>query len=154
MAASAGQLRQSMADCVARLPAGRYGLQWQFWSLGKFSESAGRQEIALRRGRQYLREGMNFDRPQMMGGQIHSVVPWSRILDQQEVVAAINTDYNNARTAWVTVDSGLHNLNRPFVCLYSTDGSQIGSEVKTAARNGKAVQLTVPAAGCSIWKAV
>ncbi|WP_420208406.1 hypothetical protein [Candidatus Electronema sp. JC] len=31
---------------------------------------------------------------------------------------------------------------------------QIGAEVKTAARNGKAVQLTVPAAGCSIWKAV
>ncbi|WP_420209138.1 alpha-amylase family glycosyl hydrolase [Candidatus Electronema sp. JC] len=89
-----------------------------------------RREIALRRGRQYLREisgdGMIFGLPRMMGGQIRSVVPWSRILDQQEVVTAINTDYNNARTAWVTVDSGLHNLNRPFVCLYSTDGSQIG----------------------------
>ncbi|MGR0480612.1 MAG: alpha-amylase family glycosyl hydrolase [Candidatus Electronema sp. V4] len=117
-----------------------------------------RREIALRRGRQYLREisgdGMYFGLPRMMGGQIRSVVPWSRILDQQEVVAAINTDYNNARTAWVTVDSGLHNLNRPFVCLYSTDSSQIGSEVKTATRNGKAVQLTVPAAGCVIYKAV
>ncbi len=117
-----------------------------------------RQEIALRRGRQYLREisgnGVNFGLPQMVGNQIRSVVPWSRILDAQEIVVAINTNYNNASTAWVTVDSGLHNLDREFICLYSTDSSQIGSKVKTAARNGKAMQLTVPAAGCAIWKAV
>ncbi len=90
----------------------------------------------------------------MVGNEIRSVVPWSRILDQQEIVVAINTDYNNASTAWVTVDSGLHNLNRPFVCLYSTDSSQIGSQIKVAAMNGKAIQIIVPAAGCSIWKAV
>ncbi len=117
-----------------------------------------KNEIALRRGRQYLREisdnGVNFGLPQMMGNEIRSVVPWSRILDKQEVLVAINTDYNNSRTAWVTVDSGLHNLYQAFVCLYSSDSSQIGSQIKVAALNGKAVQLTVPAAGCVIWKAV
>lgn len=40
-----------------------------------------RKHIVLRRGRQYLREvlapenGMNFGIPEMIGGQIHSVVP-------------------------------------------------------------------------------
>ena len=117
-----------------------------------------RQEIALRRGRQYLLEisgnGVSFGVPQMIGNEIRSVVPWSRILDEQEIVVAINTDYNKSCTAWVTVDNGLHNLGRTFTCLYSTDSSQIGSQVKTAALNGKAVQITVPAAGCAIWKAV
>ncbi len=69
-----------------------------------------RQKIALRRGRQYLREisgnGLDFGVPEMLGGQIRSLVPWSRILDRSEVLCALNTDYAQPSTAWVTLDAG------------------------------------------------
>jgi hypothetical protein len=35
-------------------------------------------------------------------------VPWSRIFNGKEVLLAINTDYDQPRTAWVTVDNELH----------------------------------------------
>ena len=54
------------------------------------------EKIALRRGRQYLREisgdGQHFGLPHMIGGEIRSVVPWSRIFNDQEMLLAINTD--------------------------------------------------------------
>ena len=47
------------------------------------------------RGRQFLRpisgDGIDFGLPVMLGGRILSVVPWSRLLDDQEAVLAINT---------------------------------------------------------------
>lgn len=55
-----------------------------------------RQNIVLRRGRQYLRpisapeNGVNFGLPEMIGGQLCSVVPWSRIFNDQEMLLAIN----------------------------------------------------------------
>ena len=64
--------------------------------------------ISLRRGRQYLREiagyGIDFGLPQIIGGEIRSIVPWSRIMDQSEVLCAINTDYNQPTSA---MNSGL-----------------------------------------------
>ena len=114
-------------------------------------------EIALRRGRQYLREisgdGINFGLPKMFGTEIRSVVPWSRIFDRQEIVVAINTNYHEPLTVWVTVDDGLHHAGRAFSCLYSTDSKEIGSEVTVTALNGKALQIPVPAAGCVVYKA-
>ena len=116
-----------------------------------------KSELALRRGRQYLREisgdGINFGLPKMFGAEIRSVVPWSRILDRQEIVIAINTDYCEALTVWVTVDNDLHHAGSTFSCIYSTCGEQTGSQATVAALNGKAVQITVPAAGCVIYKA-
>ncbi len=114
-------------------------------------------ELALRRGRQYLREisgdGINFGLPKMFGTEIRSVVPWSRILDRQEIVVAINTDYGEALTVWVSVDDNLHRAGSTFSCIYSTESKQIGSKVSVAPLNGKAVQITVPAAGCVMYKA-
>ena len=61
-----------------------------------------RQQPALRRGRQYLRDisgdGQNFGPPRTLGGQLRSVVAWSRILADHEFLAAINTDPDNPRT--------------------------------------------------------
>ncbi|TRU85791.1 MAG: alpha-amylase, partial [Microcystis novacekii Mn_MB_F_20050700_S1] len=57
-----------------------------------------RKNIVLRRDRQYLRpisvpdDGVRFSLPEMVGGQIRSLVPWSRIFNGQEVLLAINTD--------------------------------------------------------------
>lgn len=111
--------------------------------------------LALRRGRQYLREisgnGIDFGVPRLVGGEIRSVVPWSRIFDDTEVVAAINTDPNASRTAWVTIDDGLHAEGDELRCVHSTDDAEVGRVVAVEARNGKAVRLTVPAAGYVVY---
>lgn len=103
------------------------------------------------RGRQYLRpisgDGTNFGLPVMLGGEIRSVVPWSRILDNLEVVLAINTDLSNPSSAWVTIDASLHKPGDWLKCIYSTLPSQIGETVQVEPRNGNAVMLTVPPAG-------
>jgi glycosidase len=117
-----------------------------------------RKNIVLRRGRQYLRQisdpndGVRFGLPEMVGQQIRSVVPWSRILSTKEMLLAINTDYDHPRTAWVTIDNELHQSGDILKCIYSTDVTQIGQSLTVEARNGKAVLLTVPAAGFVIFE--
>jgi glycosidase len=110
-----------------------------------------KDNAALRRGRQYLRpisgDGQHFGLPTLIGGQIHSIIPWSRILSETEILLAINTDPDNAKTAWVTVDDSLHKQGSSLTCFYSTDPIQIGTQTQLESRNGLSVQLTVPAAG-------
>jgi hypothetical protein len=77
-----------------------------------FSEVATirRKEIALRRGRQFLREisgnGTDFGFPYKLGSdKTKTVIAWSRIIDGVEVLCAMNTDTDATGVAWVTVDS-------------------------------------------------
>jgi glycosidase len=115
-----------------------------------------RGDIVIRRGRQYLRQisgdGIDFGLPRMIGGVIRSVVPWSRIFDDKEVLLAINTDHFRSRSAWVTIDDNLHRAGDRLRCLYSTDAGQVGGEVLVEPRNGKAVLLEVPSAGFVIYR--
>jgi glycosidase len=117
-----------------------------------------REQLALRRGRQYLREisgnGADYGVPQMLGGEIRSVVPWSRIHDRVEVLVAINTDTASPRTASVVVDRDLHEPGATLRCLYSTDAAEIGRTLNVTAKpDGKrVVDLTVPAAGLVIYR--
>ena len=115
-----------------------------------------RQNLAIRRGRQFLREvsgnGVDFGLPEMVGGVIRFVVPWARILDDREVVLAVNTDFATERTCWVTIDAGLHSTGGVLTCRYSTIAPQIGTTTSVEARNGKSVLLTVPAAGFVIYE--
>ena len=110
-----------------------------------------RANLVIRRGRQFLRQisgdGQHFGVPEMVGGTIRSVVAWSRIFSDREVLLAVNTDVAAAHTAWVTIDNGLHAAGSQLTCLHSTDAAQIGSAAAVEARNGKAVRITVPAAG-------
>jgi len=115
-------------------------------------------KMVLRRGRQYLREisgdGQHFDFPHMIGTEIRSVVPWSRIFNDQEMLLAINTDPDQPRTAWVIVDNDLHRTGDRLQCLYATDARLEGQELAitdTLAKT-KAVLLTVPAAGFVIYE--
>jgi len=115
-----------------------------------------RKKIALRRGRQYMRsisgDGINFGPPQMAGGRLHALVGWSRLFNQHEILLAINTDYDQPGTAWVTLDNDLHAAGDFLTCIYATDSGQIGSTAAVEARNGKAVRITVPAAGFVIYE--
>ena len=80
------------------------------------------------------------------------MVAWSRIFDDREVVMAINTDSYNPRSAWVTIDNGLHSDNGRLQCVYSTVEDQLDQQLNIENRNGKAVYLTVPPAGFVIVK--
>lgn len=115
-----------------------------------------KEKIALRRGRQYLRpisgDGANFGMPNMIGNEMRSVVPWSRIFNNKEMLLAINTDYFQPKTAWVTIDNSLHEAGDRLRCLYSTDNGQVNGEITVEARNGKSVLITVPAAGFVIYE--
>ncbi|WP_219816687.1 alpha-amylase family glycosyl hydrolase [Arthrobacter sp. ZGTC131] len=109
-------------------------------------------DLALRRGRQYMRQisedGGAFWYPDRIGeGRMTTIVAWSRILANREVVCAINTDVGASRTAWVTIDSRLHAVGSKFKYAYSTDQTKPGLEVAAEARNGRAISVTVPPAG-------
>jgi hypothetical protein len=109
----------------------------------------------LRRGRQYLRpisgDGENFGIPHIIGNEIRSIVPWSRIFANSEILLAINTDYYEPKTAWVTIANDLHQEGDELTCLYSSEERQQNQKVVVEARNGKSVLLTVPAAGFVIY---
>ncbi|MFA5082491.1 MAG: alpha-amylase family glycosyl hydrolase, partial [Hydrogenophilaceae bacterium] len=115
------------------------------------------EHIALRRGRQYLREISasgepgSFGLPRMIGGRILFVVPWSRLFANQELLLVINTDADSGRAAWVTIDASLHAEPGALTCLYSTDPAQIGGASAIEARNGRAVWIAVPAGGFVIY---
>ncbi|WP_433614491.1 alpha-amylase family glycosyl hydrolase [Dactylosporangium sp. CA-139114] len=106
---------------------------------------------ALRRGRQYLRpisaDGVRFAAPAARG-----LLPWSRIFADHEVLVAVNTDPDRVRTAWVTVDNDLHAEGDRLTCRYSSEPAFAGGQVSVSARNGKAVQLTLPPAGIVIYE--
>lgn len=116
-----------------------------------------RDHIPLRRGRQYLREISasgepgTFGLPRMISGRILSLVPWSRIFNNHEVLLAINTDADIERSAWVTIDATLHAEPGAFTCLYSTNPGQIGAIASIEPRNGRAVRIDVPAGGFVIY---
>lgn len=118
-----------------------------------------RSNIALRRGRQYLREisadGLTFAYPDFCGDSkvIQSVISWSRIMDTEEILLAINNDLNNDLSVWVTIDNGLHLTTDYFNCIYSSAGMQATpAKLKVEEKNGKAVFITVPKAGFVIYK--
>ena len=114
--------------------------------------------IELRRGRQYPREisatgePHSYGFPHMVGGQLRSVVPWSRIFSDRELLLAINTDARGAREAWVRIDNFLHSAEDRLVCLYSTDEAMLGTTITVEQKDGAAVYLTVPAAGFVIYE--
>lgn len=83
---------------------------------------------------------------------MRSIVPWSRLFDDRELVLAISTDPDRALTAWVTIDASLHRAGDKLKCLYATEPTLVGGTVNVEARNGRAVKITVPAAGFVVYE--
>jgi glycosidase len=113
-----------------------------------------RREPALRRGRQYLREisgdGVDFGLPRSFGGRMTTVVAWSRILADREIVCAFNNDPVAARTAWVTVDAGLNGGVAAYGYDHCSDPRAVGTTTPVESRNGRAIEVTLPAAGFAV----
>ncbi|OCK97326.1 glycoside hydrolase family 13 protein [Cenococcum geophilum 1.58] len=107
--------------------------------------------LCLRRGRQYLREisgdGQNFGVPVIIGDRMRSVVAWSRIFGDEEILCAINTNPDGPSLAWVTIDNDMHSDGSYLNCIYPDTRT-----LTVAARNGKAVFLELPAAGFVMYK--
>lgn len=76
--------------------------------------------LALRRGRQYLRETSFLDRPFSLPSR-GELVGWSRILFSQEVLVVLNTHGTEARGAEVTIDIDLHRDTATLTYLYRSD---------------------------------
>jgi glycosidase len=119
------------------------------------------EKIALRRGRQYLSpisgDGQHFGEPHMIGGEMRSIVPWTRLFDDQEMLLAINTDCAAPRKAWVIMKRGVEAYSNRLECIYSTDQDQIGQvlqieDKKVDSKQLKVVFLEVPAAGFVIFE--
>lgn len=116
-----------------------------------------KKNMILRRGRQYLRQisgnGYDFDYPHMLGNgiQMRSIVPWSRVFNDQEVLLAINTDSENDLQAWITIDNSLNQEGSEFTCFYSTNKDEIGNKTKVEQKNGKSIYVKVPKAGFVIY---
>jgi len=116
-----------------------------------------KHKIALRRGRQYLcpisGDGLNFGFPMVMGERMRSIVPWTRLFDDQQMLVALNTDPDQARAAWVSLYPRLNPEGKRLTCLYSSDPAQIGQELLVqAAGERRVVNLRVPAGGFCIYE--
>ena len=113
------------------------------------------ERLPLRRGRQFLRQisgdGQHFGFPERIGGKMRSIVAWSRIFNDDELLCAINTDPDQETGAFVTIDNDLHASGSVLTCVYSSKASEIGQKLTVESKNGKAVFLKVPVAGFVVY---
>jgi glycosidase len=117
-----------------------------------------RQHLALRRGRQYLRQisatghADEFYYPALINNELKWVVAWSRIFDGVELVCAINTNLEQALTVWITVDIHLSPPGTALHCLFPAVLTGTEPSVPVSNNNGRAViPVTVPAGGFVIY---
>lgn len=127
------------------------------WTYRKIAEilALRRQYIALRRGRQYLRpisgDGKSFGLPTRIGsGPILSVIAWSRIFADQEMIVAVNTDVNQRQSAWVTVEQSLHAEGDQLNCIYHNEEGMV-QPVRVEALNGRSIYISLPPAGLALF---
>ena len=74
--------------------------------------------IAIRRGRQYLREIADSSNSSFRVPHAGDIVPWSRVLANIDVIIALNTNGKVPQNASVFLDSRFHDKNSQIVFLY------------------------------------
>ncbi|MCE7066992.1 alpha-glucosidase C-terminal domain-containing protein [Dyadobacter sp. CY326] len=77
------------------------------------------------------------------------VIAWSRILDDQELVCAINLDAQNQAAVYVTIDDDIHPIGGKALRMFSSDQSP--AELNVEVRNGKCIRMTIPPRGLVIY---
>jgi hypothetical protein len=117
--------------------------------------------LPLRRGRQALHrisgDGVHFGLPHRVGERMRSLVCWSRLLVDQEVLLALNTDEGQPVTMYSTVAPTFRvegdRFNRIF--WYSPKPGAAPPPSLTVERKGGplAVRITLPPAGFAIYQA-
>ena len=79
--------------------------------------------IALRRGRQYVHEisgdGVHFGPPVKFGNRLHTLVSWSRVVADHELLVVFNTDEMNAHEVYSTLNPNLRTEGEELRLLFS-----------------------------------
>jgi glycosidase len=117
--------------------------------------------LPLRRGRQALHhisgDGVTFGLPHRLGERMRSLVSWSRLFADQEVLVAVNTDEAEPVTAYSTVAPTFRVEGDQFhrIFWYAPKKMQPPPPSLTVERkNGPlAVRMTLPPAGFAIYQA-
>jgi glycosidase len=117
--------------------------------------------LPLRRGRQALHhisgDGVTFGPPHRMGDRMRSLVSWSRLFTDQEVLVAVNTDEAQPVTAYSTVAPKFRVEGDEFNLIYWHAPKSVAappSSLTVERRNGPlAVRITLPPAGFAIYQA-
>jgi glycosidase len=117
--------------------------------------------LPLRRGRQALHhisgDGVTFGLPHRMGDRMRSLICWSRLFIDQEVLVAMNTDEAQPVTAYSTVAPTFRVEGDQFRLIYwhAPKDSPPPPEFLTVKRTGGplAVRMTLPPAGFAIYQA-
>ena len=117
--------------------------------------------LPLRRGRQMLHEisgdGIDFGVPRLIGERMRSIVAWSRLFVDQEVLVAFSTDQEQALTAYSTVAPRFRapgDLLKLIFWHTPATSSTPPEELVVERRHERlAVRLTVPPAGFVIYHA-
>jgi len=113
--------------------------------------------LALRRGRQYLRETSTGQEPFAITGK-GELAAWSRLVYDQEVLVVLNTNGNESRGAHITVHAPYHPNPATMTYFYRSDWSEAelkrpptNQTVPVNYFNGRAtVRLDLPPAGMAI----
>jgi glycosidase len=117
--------------------------------------------LPLRRGRQMLHEisgdGFAFGLPHLMGKRMRSIVAWSRLFVDQEVLVALSTDQEQPLTAYSTVAPRFRASGDllKLIFWHTPAASPMPPEELVVEHRGDrlAVRLTVPPAGFVIYQA-
>lgn len=117
--------------------------------------------LPLRRGRQVLHhvsgDGVHYGLPRRVGERMRSLVCWSRLLVDQEVLVALNTDQEHSVTAYSTVAPTFRVEGDLFhrIFWYSPRPAAAPPDSLTVERkNGPlAVRMTLPPGGFAIYQA-
>ena len=79
--------------------------------------------VALRRGRQYVHEisgdGVHFGPPVKFGERLHTLVSWSRVVADHELLVVFNTDEINAHELYSTLNPNLRTEGEELRLLFS-----------------------------------
>ena len=80
---------------------------------------------------------------------VRTIIAWSRLFVDEEILCAINTDPSSTTEAYVTVDHDMHPEGSPMLCLYPK-----GTRPVRVHRIGKraAVWISIPPGGFVMYK--
>jgi glycosidase len=117
--------------------------------------------LPLRRGRQALHhisgDGVTFGLPHRLGERMRSLVSWSRLFMDQEVLVALNTDEAQPVTAYSTVAPTFRIEGDQFQLIFwyapKSDSPPPSSLTVERTHGPLAVRLTLPPAGFVIYQA-
>ena len=117
--------------------------------------------LPLRRGRQMLHEisedGISFGVPRLLGERMHSVISWSRLFVDQEVLIAFSTDQERPVTVYSTVSPRFRAEGDLFKQIFwhaPTFLEPPPLDLVVERRTGRlTVRLTVPPAGFVMYQA-